>query len=239
MRRRFTIILSLLFIVGLLQGQTDYQLGVFLGMSNYIGDLAAEPQLSESGFSVGLMGSSNISRKFNLRANLLYNEIQGSDFNFPENEERINRGFSFESTIVELSATVEWEPFGRNRYQSNAAGRIQFSTIISPFLYLGGGLSFASTDPDFSNSPQSGNSGIVIDTQGGDTFTNFTIPFGAGVKFDVTEKVLFGLEIGGRYGFTDYLDGISEAADPTDDDWYFTVGLNLAYRIKKRSPYYW
>jgi hypothetical protein len=61
------------------------------------------------------------------------------------------------------------------------------------------------------------------------------IPGGIGASLIYTPNMNFGLELGGRYAFTDYLDGYhSEQYSRARDVYYF---LNFTFRYKlKTSP---
>lgn len=57
------------------------------------------------------------------------------------------------------------------------------------------------------------------------------IPFGAGATLIYTPDINFGIEFGGRYTFTDYLDGYSSQYSKRDDVYYF-VNFTLTYKLK-------
>ena len=70
---------------------------------------------------------------------------------------------------------------------------------------------------------------VHLETQEGHfSKTNLLIPIGAGLAFDVSEKLSLGLEFSSRFPVSDYLDGISESANPDRKDWYSTGGVTLA-----------
>jgi hypothetical protein len=54
---------------------------------------------------------------------------------------------------------------------------------------------------------------------------------GVGFKIDVSRKVALGLEAGTRLVFTDYIDGVSESANPKERDWYTFAGATLTLRF--------
>lgn len=72
-----------------------------------------------------------------------------------------------------------------------------------------------------------------------------TIPFGAGIKYSVSERIGLGLEWGMRKTFTDELDGVNSleyqtgvengADDNSTWDWYSFAGLTITYKINLRS----
>jgi len=227
--------LACLLLLGLpLRAQTPaWQGGLFAGVANYSGDInpSLTPNFDDTGLSTGLVGSISVSRKFNFRGSLTYAHLTGDDANYQQRE---NRGFRFTTNLVELSAIAEWEPFGSTRYYADARGNVQMDRLVSPYLFAGFGLAFASLDTDFSR--YQGDSeviraGIAADRQQGSSKSAITVPMGAGVKFDLTQRFSLALEIGGRFTMSDYLDGISESAGPDQDDLYILSGLIAYYRF--------
>lgn len=57
------------------------------------------------------------------------------------------------------------------------------------------------------------------------------IPAGLGVNMAYSSKISFGLEIGGRYAFSDYLEGYTSKYSKSNDVYYF-MNLTFAYKIK-------
>jgi hypothetical protein len=57
------------------------------------------------------------------------------------------------------------------------------------------------------------------------------IPLGIGAKLAWDPNILFGIELTGRYAFTDYLDGYTSQWS-TRNDVYHTFSLTFNYRIK-------
>jgi len=218
----------------LVSGQTNYwQGGLFVGGSALSSDVNphATPDFTESSLALGLSGRVNLSPRLGMRVSLSYAGLTGDDANYAI---RADRGFRFDTRLIELAAVAEWEPFASNRYYTNARGRIEMDRIVSPYLFAGLGLGLAQLDTDFSryvgNDPLI-EEGIRADRSMGSTQNALIVPVGAGMKFDITSYVTIALELGGRICFSDYLDGISAAAGPNSDDVYFVGGLHLYYRF--------
>lgn len=226
-----TVLLFLLPLLG--KAQLDYwQGGVFVGLSAYSGDVnpTASPDLSEASLSFGMVGQAYISSKLGFRGSLIYANLTGDDRNYVQ---RADRNFRFNTNVFELSMVAEWEPFGSNRYFADARGKVVMDRLVSPYLFTGIAVGLATLDTDFSD--YDGNSQTIIngireDRTIGNSTTFFSIPIGAGVKFDITQKITLALEGSGRISFSDYLDGISAAAG-TGNDLYFTGGLIAYYRF--------
>ena len=214
--------------------QIDYwQGGLFVGGAAFTGDINPQstPDPSEVSLSIGLVGRVDVTPKIGFRGGLIYGHLTGDDLNYLSRE---NRGFRFNTTLIEFTGVMEWEPFASNRYYTNARGNIEMDKLVSPYLFIGVGMGFASLDTDFSR--YEGNNavleqGIQQDRAQGSSQTAFIVPIGFGLKFDISNKVSLGLEFGGRLAFSDYLDGISQSANPDNNDGYFIAGLNSYYRF--------
>lgn len=227
----FTFLLAFPFV---LSAQINYwQGGIFVGASGFSGDVTpqATPDPAEVSLALGLLGRVDVNPKLGFRGSITYANLMGDDANYPIWGDR---GFRFNTTLIELAGVAEWEPFARNRYYTNSQGLIEMDRIISPYLFAGVGMSFANLDTDFSR--YEGNNsvteqGIREDRSKGSSQTAFVIPLGAGIKFDISNRLTIGIEFGGRLSFSDYLDGISMAAGPDKDDAYLLGGLNTYYRF--------
>jgi len=157
--------------------------------------------------------------------------LDGRDDNWDEPAFRQRRAFSFETTITELSLQFEYSPFAGNEWVDSDG---KFIKKISPYGFAGIGVAFWDPTTDYNigadGAAPFGTSIARIDADRDSDFgtTAFTIPIGAGVKYDITEKIIGGLEFGIRIPFTDYLDGVSIAANPDRDDWYWFAGATVA-----------
>lgn len=218
----------------LISAQSNYwQGGLFVGGSAFSGDINPQstPDPADVSVSIGLIGRVDVTSKIGFRGSVTYANLTGDDANYLS---RQVRGFTFNTTLVELAAIGEWEPFGSNRYYTNAKGGVEMDKLVSPYLFAGVGLGFARLDTDFSG--YEGNNaeflqGIQKDRLEGSSKTAFVLPLGVGLKFDITNRVTLGLEFGARLAFSDYLDGISYAGSPENDDVYFLGGLDFYYRF--------
>ncbi len=95
--------------------------------------------------------------------------------------------------------------------------------------YLLGGVAFTCTDPkvDWNNDvvPHS----LEDEKNVGSMY--FQVPVGLGLKYNLSEKMFLSFEVRSVFPLTDYLDGISESADPTDNDSYTFFGVNFGWNI--------
>ena len=106
----------------------------------------------------------------------------------------------------------------------------RFRAVLSPYLFLGAGATF--TDPRVSGLPSSAEEAVE------DMYSkaHFSIPFGAGLRYDFHHLWAVSLEGGLRAPFTDYLDGISESRNPDRGDWYIFLGATVSYKFSNRRP---
>lgn len=209
----------------------NWEGGLFLGAANYSGDInpSESPRLNDTRFSLGIGGRVPLNAKIGLRSNLIYGRFVGDDINFPE---RADRNFRFKTNLFEVSVLGEFEPFGRDRFYSNAQGDIEMDRLISPYLFAGLGFAYMSLNPDFSgNTSSSLRDEIAADLRESSNRLNLVVPIGLGLKIDLSKTYSFALESGLRLTFTDYIDGISMAASPDADDVYLFTGLVIYRRF--------
>ncbi len=227
--KKIYLFLFPLFFASSVNGQYQLEGGVFVGMATYQGDFVKEtlPLFKEGNIAVGLTGRYVHNYTLAFRGNLIFGKISGDDYNYID---RRGRALQFTNSITELSGLVEWEPLGAKRYLSG----VGFKRMVSPFLFIGVGLAFTNPKTDYSRyegSSDAMNLKMTMDQNAKYFKTRFAIPFGLGFKFDFTENWYASLEVGMRYAFTDYLDGVSEAGNPDANDWYHFSGVSLFYRI--------
>ncbi len=228
----YTLWTLMAFLPLLLSAQHKWEGSVFFGGTNYQGDLVPTdyPVLEETNPAYGLALRYYLSRSWALRLGATYGEISGTDQNFDNPGFFEKRQFSFKSRVIESALLVEWEPFAPKRYSDSIPS--YFKRILSPYLFVGGGLSLIDASPAFGKY-QNGElpPNIAADQSVKYPQQLFAAPIGGGVRIDLGRRTALGLEAGTRYAFTDYIDGISEAANPDKGDWYAFAGATLTIRF--------
>ncbi len=192
------------------------EVGVGIGGINYAGDLMR-------GYSIenvkpGILGfyKYNFDNIFSVRASLTGGLISGSDKN-PIDPFAANRQGSFQSTIVEAAAIMEYNFLDY---------KVEHALIRwSPYMFVGiGGFGFFGGDQNLN-----GTSNIQM-----------SLPFGGGIKYAINPNITLNLEIGIRSLFFDQLDGYSDGditnknyqyGNKYDNDWYNFVGFSISYII--------
>lgn len=231
MKRNYLLIIALLFST-LIQGQGTVEAGLFAGLSNYGGDLVeTDLEITETNPAIGIIARYDFKPWFTLRGTLMAGSLSGSDVN-AENIGRRKRNLSFRSPIYEFSIIPEFNIY---------SFKLKAGQTITPYVFIGGGV--------FYYNPKALYEGEWIDLQPLGTegqglpgyaakynLIDFSIPFGMGLKFKVSEKATIGLEYGVRYTFTDYLDDVSTVY-PDNEILAATSGERSAILSDRTSEY--
>lgn len=230
-------LISLIFMFACFQtaiSQT-FELGLFAGGANYIGDVGSTNFINPNSLVAGGIVKWNRSERHALRLSLLYAEINADDVNSHETK-RQQRGYSFTNSIAEASFGLEfnfWE------FDLTRAAEERQST---PYLYTGITY-FRSKHQLLSSNPSSGK----LQPQGDNW--EFALPVIFGYKQTLTEKVIGGIEFGARYSFTDNMDGSNpqevlgrrdparEFGNKNTKDWYIFSGISLTFTFGKKPCY--
>jgi len=197
-----------------------YEVGLFVGGSNMIGDVGSTNYISPSRAVAGGILKWNRSPRHAYRLSLLYAKLEGSDTK-SDDPRRMQRGYSFESDILEISAGIEFTFFN---YDLHTGGK-----NYTPYLYSG----ITATNHNnfyFDND---------IQTNDGGSSWVLGIPMVLGFKMALADSFVLGFEIGARYTFTDKIDGnVPQSADKqalysfgnlNNNDWYTFTGVTLTY----------
>ncbi len=223
MKRIFLFI----FILGLTKSNAQInEIGVFLGGSNYIGDVGKTNYVNPNELAYGLIYKWNKSPRHAWRVSYIQSKITANDLD-SKVPGRYLRGYNFENNIKELSAGLEFNFFDFNLHE--------FGTKITPYIYTG--LSYTNYDELYVLN------GI---TKKDINHGTFAIPMTVGLKSNITKEWILGFEIGARYTMTDNLDG-SLPRNPNlqslkfgninSNDWYVFTGFTLTYTFGQKPCY--
>ena len=227
MRQHCILLCGLLWSV-LLFAQPKGEISLLLGGSAYTGEFTpAEslPEFSDYQFAAGIRYGIPLSYTWQARAGLQYATYEGEDAT-SDNAARRRRDFSFDGNLFEASAQLVWEPFAKRRYPEQGG----YKGIISPYLFGGVGLAFFDRTTRFGIPGIDGFPTVIQQDIDADESPTVTLPFGGGVRVDLSKSLSLGLEMGVRKTFTDQLDGVSNAGNPDTDDWFAVGGVTLSYR---------
>lgn len=216
MNKAVFLLISLFFLTTV-QSQIN-ELGVFVGGSNLVGDVGSTSYIKPNSPAIGILYKWNKSPRHSWRFSYIQSKIIARD----SDSEAINRnlrGYSFENSINELSAGIEFNFFD---FDTN-----QFKKKLTPYVFTGLNLSFYK--------------GLFFDLGQAKLDSKqktLALPIILGVKSNLTSNFVLGLEVGARYTFADDIDGSfskNENLKPNsfgnlnNKDWYVFSGLTLTY----------
>ncbi len=203
------------------------EVGLLGGTMFYTGDAHCEKFfLKQTNFGGGAFLRYHFTDKLSTRLNLIAGQIKGDDRNYP-NEAHLARSFSFTNNLFDVNAVLEWEPLAGKRYGAANA----FKKILSPYLNVGIGFVSGKPTVNYNEANNVAISNLIALDKANTKSTFISVPFGAGLRYDLSRRLTIGLEGIMRAPFTDYLDGISQSASPEKRDWYYTGMLNLGYKF--------
>jgi hypothetical protein len=198
------------------------EIGFQAGVAYYLGDLN-EVGHFKSGHTHrawGFVLRQPISDRFAWKNSFVITKLSGNDAD-SELQTNQNRNLSFSTKFYEFSSQIEFNFF---RYHS-----FVIRNHISPYIFTG--MSFFRFNP---TAELNGNEYNLREfrTEGqADMYKRlqFALPFGAGIKFKFSHRIMFALEYGLRKTFTDYLDDVSTKY-PDDPSTMGTVSQALSNR---------
>ncbi|HNG89325.1 MAG TPA: DUF6089 family protein, partial [Saprospiraceae bacterium] len=205
----------------------------------------------ESNPAGGIYVRHHFSPNFALRGQVFIGKISGDDRNFTEPAWRQQRAYSFISSLSEAGLQLEWDILGKRRfrrhktvtYQNQNYQQLavvnQVGRTLSPYLFAGGGVVTASAKPDFTGGGALDDEALKktnIDLENSrKVAAKPMVLFGGGLHYDLSAHWVMGLELGLRYAFSDYLDGISISGNPDMKDWYTFAALQVGYRFGNKD----
>lgn len=217
-----TIVLIALLVSSFSQAQT-YEVGLFAGGSNFIGDVGSTSFIAPNSPAIGVVTKWNRSSRHSFRFSAIFSQIVGDDVQSDESRRQL-RGLRFENNLTELSLGLEYTFWDFDMFKERNPSTPYFYTGITGF-----------NQDDL--------------TRVGDDFVslggawNFAIPMVVGYKIVIDENLIFALEIGARYALTDNIDGSFPRNDSNgtlrfgninNDDWYMFTGVTLTYSFGKK-----
>ncbi|MTE28203.1 DUF6089 family protein [Winogradskyella ouciana] len=225
--RYLILILISIFFVQTTNAQI-YEVGVFAGGSNFIGDVGATDYISPNQGAFGAIFKWNRSPRHSFRASVIFSDLEGIDGK-SDDPRRRQRGYNFNTSILEISAGMEFTFWDFNLHEIGIQG--------TPYLYSG--ITLANHD------------NYYFTPAGEYTSENtsswaYGIPMVLGYKTNISNHLILALEIGARYTFSDELDGsVPDNKDrqqlsfgnTNSNDWYVFSGITLTYTFGRRPCY--
>ncbi|UII80797.1 DUF6089 family protein [Flagellimonas sp. CMM7] len=219
---RIVLAIFLCFVVKV-NAQT-YEIGVFAGGANVIGDVGRTNYILPSGPAFGGIFKWNKSKRYAWRASVMYGSFTADDSKSSKSS-REQRGYVIDNSVLEASAGIEFNFVEYNLHKLGPA--------FTPYLYRG--LTFFRYDFNYFDALQVQD----INQKEG----SFAIPMTVGAKYRLNQFLILGAEIGARYTFTDNLDGSNPEGSNFEqfrfgnilsDDWYVFSGFTLTYTFGRK-----
>lgn len=224
--RIITYTVFLVFTIGMVSsahGQM-FEVGLFGGGTNAIGDVGRTNYIMPSGLAGGAIFKYNKSKRYAWRASMIYGQFKMNDAN-SDIRARRQRGFVMDNSILETSAGLEVNFTEYNLHKLGPA--------FTPYIYTG--ITYFRFDYNYFDA------GAVRVT--GQKEGAFAIPMTVGMKLRLNQFLIFGAEIGARYTFTDNLDASNpegsnfeqfQFGNVFSDDWYVFSGFTLTYTFGRK-----
>ncbi len=204
-----------------------HEIGVFLGGSNYIGDVGKTNHVNPNEFAYGILYKWNKSPRHSYRFSYTQAAITANDLD-SEIPGRSQRGYNFKNNIKEFTAGMEFNFFDFNLHDA-------LRRKTTPYVFTG--ISYFIYDELF-----------VVNGETKEDYTagTFAIPMVVGIKSNLIKNFVIGLEVGARYTFTDNLDGsfpknenlkTLQFGNVNSKDWYVFSGITITYTFGEKPCY--
>ncbi|MFN8207802.1 MAG: DUF6089 family protein [Bacteroidales bacterium] len=224
-----------------------YEAGAGIGTTHIFGDIGGgateknwmglkDLRLDATRPSLDLLFRYRISNSFATKFSLFYGYGFGADEGSFHNDSDPPRDLSFTRHIIEPSLQLEYYILTEDKRLSSSAmyyrrGMGGAFTRLGLYLFTGIGSStnfgkVTKNNPAYPFNPEKETIKNASST--------LVIPGGIGVKYMLNTDITLGFELGGRYTFSDYIDGYNAfgyAANEGRDIYYFT-SFSAVYKLK-------
>ncbi|CAM1348318.1 DUF6089 family protein [Tenacibaculum insulae] len=204
------------------QAQT-HEVGVFVGGTNYSGDIGKTNYLYPNEVGGGLVYKYNLNPRIALRGTYTYIPVSGDDKD-AENKFRQNRGNNFSNNIHEFAVGVEFNFFDYNISDYKTTFTPYILAEIAAFNY---------------SSPVELTSANTVRLK--NSFS-YSLPVGIGIKGRLDDHLAIAFETGVRFTLVDDIDFTTDKINNlnfggTGNDWYMFTGISIVYSFG-RPPCY-
>jgi hypothetical protein len=216
MYKHILLVILLIFPLCILAQKKDHEIGVFAGISYYMGDLNPQKVFHEIDPSIGIVYKIDINPRYAFRFSGIFGSLHCTDAS-SKNGYQIARNYSFRVPITEFASMVEFHFFPykpESRYE-----------FITPYVGVGIGV-------------------LIIPSQQSSIPVKPVIPFGVGCKYAINKRLGISVEWTYRKTFTDYIDQLpNDVYTQTpifenkqrsffgSKDWYSFAGISLTYKF--------
>ena len=208
--KKLHLLLLCFFLTMVATGQRNSDVGLFAGVSSYLGDINPNRLFYSPLPAGGIFYRYNLHPRQALRANLFIGNLRANDLDF-RNSFQTARAASFSGTVGELALQFEF-----NFLQYSTQGK---SWDYTPYIAAGAGMAFI-------NSAESAYIPVI--------------PFSLGFKINLYKNLGLEAEYGFRKTFYDNFDGLKDLIAPSDytwihnNDWYSFTGIAVTWKFYSR-----
>lgn len=178
----------------------SWEFGGRLGGAGYMGDLNTNNPVKISGISAGGFVKYNFNPYLSARLGYTYGNIKAAD-SLSSNQQLRDRNLSFSTNLHEISVTGE---FNFLDYVPSVS-----KNVFTPFIFAGIATVFYNPTAMYAGESYSLR---PLTTEGQSApYRNYAwaVPYGAGIKYNISGRLNLIADIGYRYARTDYLDDVS------------------------------
>lgn len=211
-----------IFITITLNAQIN-EIGVFVGGSNFIGDVGSTDYINPKDIVLGIVYKWNMSPQSAIRYSYTYANFSANNADAATAVLK-NNPFKFSNTLSEFAVGIEFNFF---KYNLN-----QFRFMHTPYVFLNLAVFSYKIPPN----------SIASNFKNFEKATNFSFPFGIGYKVKLAQHL--GITAETRFNFTnkDNLEGdqspIASFNNPNNKDWVVFTGVSLVYAFGQRTCYF-
>lgn len=255
--RNFTLIAASVLIVGTAKAQYAWDFGMHVGGANYLGEMGGTDQprrdfvwdmkLSQTRWAVGGFARRKINRLISVNTGVLYMRIQGAD-ELTTYRPRRGRNLNFRNDMIEWYLRPEFTIFQDN----DLGGRGRYRLDFRLFGYVGIAAFYHNPKGQLNREGEFYSLRPLTTELVDYSSIGFAIPVGVGFHFTQRRRHRFGMDLGWRTTFTDYLDdvsttykdpnllpgGVNELADQMADQSNFAFALDPTLPNPDNYGYY-
>jgi len=222
--KQFLVVFLFGFLAVKALAQPSVDIGVFGGAGTYFGDMTKIDLQKSINPAYGGFVRFNFNPRYALRFNVINGTI-GAEGEFDYQPNPLDKFWSFNKNVLDISMNFEWN------YLKYIVG--DKDTPWTTFLYGGVGMQTYKYNI------------VTLNSQIDGSEITPTIPFGLGVKYNLSKRWGIGFEGGLRKTFSDKLDNLDDPLSYktvdgvqikfTDqlhnNDWTSYVGIHLVYKL--------
>ena len=214
------------FFSAIISSAQFHEIGVFLGGSNYIGDVGTDRYLDPNELAYGVIYKWNVTERYSFRGGFTFTTLKENEFNNNQIS-RFRRSYKVENSLQEFTGGIEINFKEFNLHDPKLS--------FTPYVFYG--LSYFRYD-QFYLTPNGPTSPPSYNNFGKDE--EIALPLIIGFKVNPNPFFVIGFEIGARYSLTDNLDGSNpqnqfannleyKFGNIANNDWYIFTGITISF----------